>query len=70
MNPVKVEAQTLLQKLPEACSFEDIHYHLHVLEKVQRGLEAADSQGALTQQQVEGRLLNSVSTRFVNVRSD
>lgn len=56
MNPVKAEAQTLLQKLPEDCTFEDIHYHLHVLEKVQRGLEVADSRGALTQQQVEKRL--------------
>ena len=56
MNPAKAEAQSLLLKLPDDCTFEDIHYHLYVLEKVQRGLEAADTQGALTQHEVEERL--------------
>lgn len=56
MTPAKVEAQSLIQKLPDDCTFEDIHYHLYVLEKVQRGLEAADTQGTLSQQEVEERL--------------
>jgi hypothetical protein len=55
MNQAKAEAQTLLQRLPDDCTFEDIHYHLYVLEKVRRGLEAADTQGTLTQQEVEER---------------
>ena len=56
MNPAKTEAETLLRRLPDDCSFEDIHYHLYVLEKIQRGLEIADNRGALSQDEVEKRL--------------
>ena len=56
MNPAKTEAETLLRRLPDDCSFEDIHYHLYVLEKIQRGLEIADTRGALSQDEVEKRL--------------
>lgn len=56
MNTIKAEITSLLDKLPDDCTFEDVQYHLYVLEKVQRGLEVADTQGALTQAQVESRL--------------
>jgi hypothetical protein len=45
----------LLKKLPDDCSLEDIQYHLYVLEKVRRGLEVADTQGTLTQEQAESQ---------------
>lgn len=35
---------------------EDIQYHLYVLEKVRRGLERADTEGTLTQEEAEARL--------------
>lgn len=37
------------------CSLEDIQYHLYVIEKVRNGLEVADSQGAIPQEEVEQR---------------
>ncbi len=56
MSTAKEEVESLLSKLPDDCSLEDIQYHLYVLEKVRHGLEAADNQGALTQEEVEGQL--------------
>ena len=56
MSSAKNEVESLLRQLPDDCTFEDIQYHLYVLEKIQRGLEAADTQGTLTQEEVEQRL--------------
>ncbi len=39
MGTPKEEAEALLQRLPDDCTFEDIQYHLYVLEKIRRGLE-------------------------------
>ena len=41
MAAVKQEAQKLIQKLPDDCTYEDIQYHLYVVEKVQNGIERA-----------------------------
>jgi len=56
MNTAKAEVESLLNKLPDDCSLEDIQYHLYVLEKIRRGLEAADTQGALSQEDAERHL--------------
>jgi hypothetical protein len=56
MNTAKSEVESLLRKLPDDCTLEDIQYHLYVLEKIRRGIELADTQGTLTQEEVEGRL--------------
>ena len=56
MSNAKAKVATLLHKLPDDCSFEDIQYHLYVLEKVQLGLEAAEQQGTLAQAEVEEQL--------------
>ena len=47
VNP-KDQVYALLQKLSEDASYEDIQYHLYVLEKVQRGLRRAESEGGVT----------------------
>ena len=52
----KQEVQSLLQKLPDNCSLEDIQYHLYVLEKVQRGLQDARDHGSISQEEAESRL--------------
>ncbi|PYP84671.1 MAG: hypothetical protein DMG65_21990 [Candidatus Angelobacter sp. Gp1-AA117] len=52
----KQEVQSLLEKLPDNCSFEDIQYHLYVLEKVHRGLEDVREGRTLSQQEVESRI--------------
>ena len=56
MGTAKEDVSALLEKLPEGCTLEEIQYHLYVLEKVQSGLAAADSQGTLTQDEAEKRL--------------
>jgi hypothetical protein len=52
----KQQVESLLHKLPDKCSLEDIQYHLYVLEKVQRGLEEARSSGTLSHEEAEKRL--------------
>jgi len=56
MSTAKQDVTSLLKKLPDNCSLEDIQYHLYVLEKIQHGLEAASSQGTTSQQEAEARL--------------
>lgn len=56
MSSAKEKVESLLNKLPDDCSLEDIQYHLYVVEKVQHGLEVAAKQGTITQEEVEGQL--------------
>jgi len=56
MSAAKTAVESLLKTLPDDCTLEDIQYHLYVLEKIQRGLEVADTQGTLTHAEVEQRL--------------
>jgi predicted transcriptional regulator len=56
MATAKEEVEELLGKLPNDCSLEDIQYHLYVLEKVRNGLEAADAEGTVPQEEAEARL--------------
>ena len=46
----------MLSKLPEDCTLEDVQYHLYVVEKIQRGLERAEKEGVVSQQEAEKRL--------------
>ena len=55
MSTAKEEVQSLLVNLPDDCSLEDIQYHLYVIEKVRNGLDAAESQGTVSQEKVEQR---------------
>jgi hypothetical protein len=56
MSTAKQAAELLLNKLPDDCSVEDIQYHLYVLDKVRRGLEDAQLNGTLSQEDAETRL--------------
>ena len=56
MNTTKEKVQSLLNQLPDDWSIEDIQYHLYVIEKVSRGLEVADTEGAIAQEEAEERL--------------
>ena len=46
----------MLDKLPENSRFEDIQYHLYVLEKIQRGLDDVEQGNVITQQQMEKQM--------------
>lgn len=56
MNTAKDEIQSLLEKLPDDCTLEDVQYHLYVLGKIRRGIERAETEGTLSQEEVERRL--------------
>ena len=56
MSTPKAEVESMLQALPEETSYEDIQYHLYVLEKVKRGLERAATEGAVSHEDVKARL--------------
>jgi hypothetical protein len=56
MSTAKQDVESLLNKLPDTCSVEEIQYHLYVLDKVRRGLEDALVNGTLSQEEVETRL--------------
>ena len=46
----------MLQTLSDYVNFEDIQYHLYVLEKVNRGLERVETEGAISHEAVKDRL--------------
>lgn len=56
MNTAKADVHAMLDSLPDDTSLEDIQYHLYVLEKIKRGSERADSEGAFTHEQAKQRL--------------
>jgi hypothetical protein len=56
MNNPKAEVASMLEALPDDASFEDIQYHLYVLEKVKRGLERAETEGAISHEEAKARL--------------
>jgi hypothetical protein len=56
MQTAKEEVASLLERLPEGSSLEDVQYHLYVIEKIRRGLERAGVEGAKSQAQAEERL--------------
>jgi len=47
------EVKTLLERLPENSHLEDIQYHLYVMEKIQRGLQRAEDEGTVSQEDIE-----------------
>ena len=53
MSRAKQQVESLLHRLPENCSLEDIQYHLYVLDKVKRGLDDAHRQGTISQGDAE-----------------
>lgn len=58
MGAAKDEVKALLDKLPDDCSLEDVQYHLYVVEKINRGIERAEKEGMLNQEDVERKLEN------------
>ena len=56
MNTAKDEVRALLDRLPDDCSLEDVQYHLYVIEKIHRGIERAEKEGTISQEEVERKL--------------
>lgn len=43
MLAVKQEAQDMIENLPDNCTYEDIQYHLYVVEKIKNGINRAEN---------------------------
>ncbi len=56
MNTAKQEIRSLLDKLPDDCTFEDVQYELYVVEKIRRGIQRAENEGTISKEEVEKRL--------------
>jgi hypothetical protein len=52
----KAEVASMLEALPDNTSYEDIQYHLYVLEKVKRGLHRVETEGAVSHEDAKARL--------------
>ncbi len=53
MSSAKKEVKTLLEKLPENCTLEDVQHHLYVVNKINTGITRAETEGSLSQAEVE-----------------
>lgn len=56
MQIAKQQVASMLQKLPDDCSLEDIQYHLYVIEKIKNGVARAKAEGVASQQDAEKHL--------------
>jgi hypothetical protein len=53
MRSAKEEVQSILERLPDDVSLEEIQYHIHVLQKVGRGEADLQDGRRLSQAEVE-----------------
>lgn len=56
MTAVKDEAKKMISNLPENCTYEDIQYHLYVIEKIKRGKERAGRGETVSHEKAKQRL--------------
>jgi len=56
MSSAKSEVAEMLRVLPENCTLEDIQYHLYVLEKIRRGIDRVEAEGAISHAEAKERL--------------
>lgn len=52
----KEMVQSLLDRLPNDSTLEDIQYHLHVCQKIQRGLEDVENGNVIPHEDVVRRI--------------
>lgn len=53
---IKEQAVEVIKSLPDDCTLEDIQYHLYVIEKVKRGMQAIEEGRVITQEEVEKKV--------------
>lgn len=56
MRTPKAEVASMLEALPPDATYEDIQYHLYVLEKVRRRLDRVETEGAVSNEEARERL--------------
>ena len=61
MVAVKQKAQEMIKNLPENCTYEDIQYHLYVIEKIKKGTLRAEKGEVSSQQEAKKRMAKWLS---------
>jgi len=61
MAAVKQEAQKIIQNLPDNCTYEDIQYHLYVVEKIKNGIHRAENGEVSSHQEAKARMAKWLS---------
>jgi predicted transcriptional regulator len=61
MVAVKQEAQKIIQNLPDNCTYEDIQYHLYVVEKIKNGIYRAENGEVSSHQDAKKRMTKWLS---------
>ncbi len=61
MVAVKQEAQEMIQNLPDNCTYEDIQYHLYVVEKIKNGINRAENGEVSSHQDAKQRMAKWLS---------
>lgn len=68
MSLIKGQIIELIKALPEDSTLEDIHYHLYVREKVERGLQAIDEGRVVSQEEAEKKVQEWLKSSGQNPR--
>ncbi len=61
MAAVKQEAQEMIKNLPDNCTYEDIQYHLYVVEKIKNGVRRAEKNEVLSHKDAKIRMAKWLS---------
>lgn len=61
MTAVKQEAQEMIKNLPDNCTYEDIQYHLYVVEKIKNGIHRAENGEVSSHQDAKVRMAKWLS---------
>ena len=56
MVAVKQEVQEIIHNLPDDCTYEDIQYHLYVVEKIKNGISRAENGEISSHQDAKKRM--------------
>ncbi len=62
MVAVKQEAQEMIQNLPDNCTYEDIQYHLYIVEKIKNGINRAENGEISSHQNAKARMAKWLSS--------
>ena len=61
MIAVKQDAQEMIENLPDNCTYEDIQYHLYVVEKIKNSISRAEDGEVSTHQDAKERMAKWLS---------
>jgi len=56
MVAVKEEVQEMIKNLPDDCTYEDIQYHLYVVEKIKKGIHRAQKGEVSSREEARRRM--------------